>query len=532
MLTVLSSYYESMTQIFRSIWHYLEAKLDGVAMYRTVTLALAFLFLHGLILSLLGHIPYSVGEQFLSAFLAVGTALILNIALARLFKVAANHESAVITALILYFLVLPAELTNLKESWIIIAVTALAIVSKYLIAYRGQHIVNPAAFGVFGLALVYAIMPVPGYFESTWWIGRPEFFIPLLLAGGAVVMKIRKWTPVLAFLVVAFVMYLIEEWRFRGEWGAVSPELFWLSGPSLFLAFFMLTEPFTMPPRKSLQAVYGAGVGVISQTTLFASIGIKMTPELALIIGNLLFYPTTLRRKLKLPLKSARLVTKGTYEFIFGKPSGLKFLPGQYLEWMLPHAQTDDRGARRYFTIASSPTEADIKLAVRFPDIGISTYKQSLLSLKLGEVIIASQLAGDFILPKEVDKKLAFVAGGIGVTPFLSHLAYMRDTETKFDTVLFYCNNTKSDIAYRPELDAFSTELPLKVVHVLAKEAGAGFESGFLTTAIIKRQTPDFAERYWYLSGPPGMVNAYRALLRALKVPPKQIICDFFPGLA
>jgi ferredoxin-NADP reductase/Na+-translocating ferredoxin:NAD+ oxidoreductase RnfD subunit len=521
-----------MTQIFRAGWHYLEAKLDGVAMYRTVTLSLIFLFLHGLVLSLLGRIPYSIGEQVLSALLAVGTALLLNIALARILKVAANHESAVITALILYFLVLPAELINLKESWIIVAVTALAIVSKYFIAYRGQHIVNPAAFGVFGLALVYAILPLPGYFESTWWIGRPEFFIPLLLAGGAVVMKIRKWTPVLAFLGVAFVMYLFEEWRFRGEWSAVSSEQFWLSGPSLFLAFFMLTEPFTMPPRKPLQAAYGAAVGVISQTTLFLSVGIKMTPELALILGNLLFYPATLKRKLMLPLKSARLVAKGTYEFVFGKPEGLKWLPGQYLEWMLPHGKTDDRGVRRYFTIASSPTEDDIKLAVRFPDMGASTYKQSLLSLKPGEVIIASQLAGDFLLPKETDKKLAFVAGGIGVTPFLSHLAYMRDTETKFDTALYYCNNTESDIAYRSELATLAATLPLKVVHILAKEEVAGLETGFLTAELIKRQTPDYAERYWYLSGPPGMVNAYSKLLRELEVPERQIIRDFFPGLA
>jgi len=71
---------------------------------------------------------------------------------------------------------------------------------------------------------------------------------------------------------------------------------------------------------------------------------------------------------------------------------------------MLPHKQVDSRGPRRYFTIASSPTESVVRLALKVVPAGSdmrgSSYKQALLQLDEGQEIIVSQLAGDFTLPK------------------------------------------------------------------------------------------------------------------------------------
>lgn len=517
-------------QHIKAIFTTISRLIDGTAMYRVVTLALSSLAVASIGFSMLGLVPYSVDRQLLSLAIAIGVALTADYVFGKLFRVAVNFESALITALIIHFLLVPPSFDKV-EAMVILALTVLfAMASKFIFAWRAQHIVNPAAAGLLMMYALYAIAPLPGTFLSSWWIGNPAMFIPLVLAGAAVVAKVRKWTPVLAFLGTAFVVFLFEEWRFSGN-PLSNASTFWLSGPSLFLAFFMLTEPFTMPPTKKLQIGYGMLVGFLSQTTIFKPL-FAMTPELALVLGNLAFYPTTLKRKLIVPLNAVREVAKDTFEFAFAKPAGLRFKAGQYLEWMLPHVGADSRGIRRYFTIASAPEDSELKFTVRFAP-QMSSYKQFLRTLQPGATIVASQLAGDFVLPEGEGGKVAMVAGGIGITPFMSQISHLEQMAgVKPETVLFYCNNTASEIAYKDRLEAVATVLPLSVVHVLAKESMPGCEQGYLTKEIIRRRTPDFIERTWYISGPPGMVNAYTTLLVTLGVPKAKIHRDFFPGLA
>ena len=504
--------------------------IDATAMYRMVTISLTFLVLVSLIMGLTGDIAYSVERQLLSLGVAISAALISDYVFGKLFKIAVNFESALITALILHFLLIPPTFGRVESVTILALTVFLAMAIKFVFAWRAQHIVNPAAVGLVAMYFLYAVLPFPGTFLSSWWIGNPVMFIPLLIAGTVVVAKVRKWTPVIAFLVTAFLVFLFEEWRFSGDvFGNAAT--FWLSGPSLFLAFFMLTEPFTLPPNKRLQVGYGVLIGFLSQTTFLKPL-LTMTPELALVLGNLAFYPTTLKRKLIVPLTAVREVAKDTFEFAFAKPANLRFRAGQYLEWMLPHKNSDNRGIRRYFTIASAPADPEFKLTVRFGE-RVSSYKQALRAMKPGDTIVASQLAGDFVLPDNVRAKLALVAGGIGITPFMSQIGHLEHAKVdRPDTVLFYCNNTAADIAYQDRLQAASRTLPLRIVHILAKEQLPQYEYGFLTEDIIRRQTPDFLERTWYISGPPGMVNANTSLLTSLGVKRYQIVRDFFPGLA
>jgi ferredoxin-NADP reductase len=102
----------------------------------------------------------------------------------------------------------------------------------------------------------------------------------------------------------------------------------------------------------------------------------------------------------------------------------------------------------------------------------------------------------------------------------------------KRSTTLFYCNNTAAEIAYQETFANLTTKLPLSVVHVLAKEQLAGFESGFLTREIIEKHLPNYQTVDWYISGPPGMVNAYGKMLHEMGVAKSNIKEDFFPGLA
>jgi len=113
----------------------------------------------------------------------------------------------------------------------------------------------------------------------------------------------------------------------------------------------------------------------------------------------------------------------------------------------------DSRGNRRYFTIASSPTEKELRLGVKFYPNG-SSFKKALASMNEADTIIASQLSGDFIMPSNKKKKLVFIAGGIGITPFRSMIKYLIDTKQKRDIVLIYSNRTKTDVIYKNIFDS------------------------------------------------------------------------------
>ena len=507
-----------MVKFFRNI----QAVVDGVGMYRVVTLGLWVLVTCSVIAGFFGFIAYGGMVQLQAVASGVFLALVLNIVLAKVRNVSANHESAVITALILFFLTIPAA--TFLDNWPLWAAIAIAMLSKYLIVYRGQHIFNPAAFGALTLSL-------SGIYEMSWWIANPVLFVPLVLAGVAVTLKVRKVGLVLSCIAAAFVIYMFESvWMYSlPAWSSFT--VFWLSWPTLFLAFFMLTEPFTLPPSKRQQMFYGGFVGGLSNTSLLLPL-VVMSPELALVIGNLAVYPWRIRRKLVLELKEKKVIATDTFEYVFIKPKGFTYKAGQYLEWMLPHNKRDSRGPRRYFTIASAPSEPVVRLACKHVPEG-SSYKQALINLKPGDNVIASQLAGDFTLPKDTNKKLGFIAGGIGITPFRSHVAHMLETKKQYDTTLYYCCKTTTELAYAEFFTGMAAKLPLQYTEVIAKEPVVEpREAGFVTADMLARLTPDYLERHWFISGPPPMVNAYKTLLQKAGVPKRQIKTDFFPGLA
>ena len=491
--------------------------IDSFSMYRIVSLTLSFLVLISLVLGFFGVIAVNPYEQFIFLFFIVFLCLAINTIFSKLFDTVPNVESDVITALILFFIFIPdVTVVGLFYTFV---VCFIAIASKFLITYRKQHILNPAAVGILAVSFF-------GFYESTWWIGSPYFFFPLIICGIIVLAKIRKFEMVSWCIGIGFVVYMLESLRLGADLQS-SFQIFFLSWPLLFLAFYMLTEPFTTPPTRILQNIYGAFVGGLSSAIIFSPV-IVLSPELALIIGNIAFYGFTLKRKLILKLVEVRDLGFDTKEFIFNKPKGMKFTAGQYLEWMLPHSKQDSRGIRRHFTISSSPHEDVLSFSARIGEER-STYKKQLLNMKPGDVIVASQLAGDFVLPKDSRDKLVFVAGGIGITPFLSHMKWLIDRGENRDIILFYCNKNHEHAAYKSFLNEVSSSLNIKVINVLAEEEREGCENGYITKEIIEKHVPDYLERKWYLSGPPGMVYAYADLLKSLKI--KNIKEDFFSGL-
>ena len=205
------------------------------------------------------------------------------------------------------------------------------------------------------------------------------------------------------------------------------------------------------------------------------------------------------------------------------------------MEWTLPHVKTDTRGIRRYFTIASSPLEDTIRVGIKEAEKG-STFKNNLLSLHTGMGVLATSVSGDFLLPTDASKKLVFIAGGIGITPFISMIRTLLILGEKRDITLFYSNKTEEEIAYKYVLEQAEKELGIKVVHVLSdlEKISSSWqgEKGFITSEMIKDSLKDYKERSYFISGPPGMVAAYTTTLKDMGVSSFDIVTDFFPGFA
>ena len=224
-------------------------------------------------------------------------------------------------------------------------------------------------------------------------------------------------------------------------------------------------------------------------------------------------------------------LTKTVWAFHFTFDRLPNWTAGQYMEWVLPHANADKRGIRRFFTICASPTEKELIIATKIIDKP-SSFKAKLRDLNIGEPIIARELDGDFVLPKNSQEKLVFIAGGIGITPFRSMVKYLLDTQEKRDIVLLYSNKESSDVAFS-DLFKDAEKIGLKTINFYTDEKGKNTQNnvyGFITPEEIQAKIPDWQERTFYVSGPEPMVEAFEKMLQQMGVKGRQIKTDFFPG--
>ncbi len=500
---------------------FIEHILDRHTMYQVLIAVLGVYVVSAATLSLFGVLRFTLTDLTLSLGVIVATALITHYLLVALTKAPANIWSSVITALIIFLLFTPAGTSSGLLS--LAAISALAIASKYVVRYRNVHLANP-------VALVAVLAAVFGLGYASWWVGS-LFLAPILIIGGLIVTyKIRRLPMVLVGILTSIAMVGVYS-LLRGSFGF---DIFYnllLTSPLWFFMTIMVTEPLSTPAGAKAQMLYGGFIGLLSQMP-FAIGPFFNSPELALVIANLLVWPMTLRGRLKLTLKKVREVAENTFEYSFKPSFPFAFEPGQYLEWALPHASPDGRGTRRYFTIASAPTESNVRLVVRHSLPG-STYKESLLSLNRNESVFASQLAGDFTLPIDISAhKYLFVAGGIGITPFVSYVSDCSHSNISIDAHLLYCNKSVQDIAYADYFKK-AESIGLQTIHILTNPPPNWLgETGFLDVEKVKRLVPDVAERIVYISGPPAMVGAYKKLSIQIGIPATAIKTDYFPGLA
>jgi ferredoxin-NADP reductase len=218
-----------------------------------------------------------------------------------------------------------------------------------------------------------------------------------------------------------------------------------------------------------------------------------------------------------------------TESFYFEPQSALPFVAGQYLRYTLPHADVDDRGSARSFTIASPPTEPLVRLTTRLSDRP-SSFKRALVALAPGAAVEASGPFGQFVFGDE-DQPAAFIAGGIGITPFRAMLGDLAAAQRRANIALLYANVT-SDIAFRAFFDGLVDAWPeLRVVYTVTRPSPAwdGL-TGRIDAPFIQQHVPRAARAAYYLCGPTSLVNAMRAVLVGVGVESGRIQYEGFPG--
>ncbi len=214
-------------------------------------------------------------------------------------------------------------------------------------------------------------------------------------------------------------------------------------------------------------------------------------------------------------------MAEGTLEVSFERPAAFTFEAGQYLQLRLPKLLYRDRkGPSRVFSIASSPLDEG-RLSVAYRDTG-SGFKRTFRGLPAGSVVMIEGPHGFCTLPRNPSRPVVLVAGGIGITPFMSmlRLAVGSDGESPRVTLL-YANRNAKGAAYLDELEEMERGNPRLTLRK---------QFGVVDDAFIRKSVKDLEGPRWYIAGPPGMVDATRSVLHVLGVDAGDVYFEEFLG--
>lgn len=219
--------------------------------------------------------------------------------------------------------------------------------------------------------------------------------------------------------------------------------------------------------------------------------------------------------------------TYNVRSFRFKKKGDIDFKAGQFF---FVGIKIDGEERAKHFSFSNSPTEKEyIEFTKKLTD---SDFSKALDRLKIGDWARLKMPYGSFTFEGEY-KKIAFLSGGIGITPIRSICKSVVDKELDRDLTLLYGNRASKDIVFKDDFDAMQKAHPkLKVIHTLseADSEWAG-RRGHIDSRLIKEEISDYAERRFYICGPPSMVEAMKnILLDELNLPAEQVITENFTG--
>ncbi|MEK7098130.1 MAG: FAD-binding oxidoreductase [Patescibacteria group bacterium] len=203
----------------------------------------------------------------------------------------------------------------------------------------------------------------------------------------------------------------------------------------------------------------------------------------------------------------------------------LKFKPGQYVSIAL-YDKRGKIGQKHHFSISSSPDEGGVRLGIKI----FGKFTQELSVKKEGDEIALFGPYGDFVFDAEKMKDVVFIAGGIGITPFMSAFRCAADRKLPNKMTLLYSNKTVDGTAFFDEIKALAGQNNnFKPYFTVTNEiAPRGFEHGMLCQATMQKFIANFSNKYFFICGPAPFMEAMAGCLRSCGVPENRIRREFF----
>jgi ferredoxin-NADP reductase len=226
-------------------------------------------------------------------------------------------------------------------------------------------------------------------------------------------------------------------------------------------------------------------------------------------------------------------VAKGTMAFQFEKPNNFVFKAGQYVDLTLSGSQAHwaSDGMTHTFSIASSPCDEELVVTTRMRN---TAFKQAISTLQIGSRARIEGPMGSFSLHKNTARPAVFLAGGIGIAPFLSMLSYATKEKLRHPIVLFYANRHLEDAAFIDTLWKLERANPrFRFVPTLTRAAnnnGWKGKTGHISPEMLVMHVGVLRGPIYYIAGPPAMVAASRRTLSEVGVDEDDVRTEEFAG--
>lgn len=355
-------------------------------------------------------------------------------------------------------------------------------------------------------------------------------------------MRFHKWMAVLAGVLLVVHPILIS--LGRGSFSLFTYDMRWsiavgeaALGLLLIMIVFALTFERIGVDYNTWRFLHKGVILVLALGFIHSMVegdDLKMIPMIALWVGLLVLatgiflyrnaYVSTRGRR-RFRVSAVRQETHDTYtvrlEPADGRP--LPRHPGQFM--FLRLVRPGRRSETHPFTISASALEpAVVEATIKKSGDFTNTIDQT----RPGDGGLIEGPFGRFSFVHFNVARFVFIAGGVGITPIMSMLRYLRDTGDRRPTTLLYGNKTAEDIIFAAEL----ADLPahIRVVHVLSRPASGWIgRTGHITAAIIREAAgEDLPEGHVFLCGPTAMMEAVLRELRQVPVAPRRIHYEWF----
>jgi ferredoxin-NADP reductase len=226
-------------------------------------------------------------------------------------------------------------------------------------------------------------------------------------------------------------------------------------------------------------------------------------------------------------------VAEGTMAFHFEKPPEFRFKAGQFADVTLfDPPETDAEGNTRTFSIASPPFENELVFTTRMRD---TAFKRSLKNVPLATEVKIGSAAGSFTLHKNRVKPAVFLAGGIGITPFLSIARQAHHDRLPHKLYLFYSNRRPEDAPFLDTLQNLEKTNPnFHLICTMTEMSKSKKEWNGevipIDREMLSRNLATLEGPIYYSAGPPAMVAGMKEMLVSAGVDEDDIRTEDFAG--